>query len=169
MCIAGLEPAKAPFTVFPVSDSSLPFITLQYTRIGNLCKHFLCIFGKLWEEKRVQIVCKKTGCANFVQTELAPESVQTLCKDFGLPWRVAGLWRVPFTAGGSWAASGDSKRREARQGFFFPFAGFNCFNFFTVASKSFSTGDGFASSKARNFENSSSAFVTACSWEIVPA
>jgi len=59
----------------------------------------LCIFGKLREEKRVQIVCKKGGCANFVQIELAPESVQTLCKDFGLPWRAAGLWRVPITAG----------------------------------------------------------------------
>ena len=56
-----------------------------------------------------------------------------------------------------------------RQGFFFPFAGFNCFNFFTVASKSFSTGDGFASSKARNFENSNSAFFTAASCDIFPA
>jgi hypothetical protein len=129
----------------------------------------MCIFGKRREEKRVQIVCKKGDCANFVQIKLAPESVQTLCKDFGLPWRVAGLWRVPITAGRVMAASGVSKRRKARQGFFFPFAGFNCFSFFTVASKSFSTGDGFASSKARNFENSSSAFFTACSWEIAPA
>ena len=53
----------------------------------------VCICGKRREEKRVQIVCKKGGCANFVQIKLTPESVQTLCKDFGLPWRVAGLWR----------------------------------------------------------------------------
>ena len=114
--------------------------------------------------KRQEYLCKK--CA---KQEVRPESVQTLCKDFGLPWRVADLWRVPITAGRVMEASGDSKQREARQGFFFPFTGFSCFNFFTVASKSFSTGDGFASSKARNFENSNSAFVTAASCEIFPA
>jgi hypothetical protein len=54
-----------------------------------------------------------------------------------------------------------------RQGFFLP--GFNCFNFFTAASKSFSTGDGFASSSTRNFENSNSAFATAASCDIFPA
>jgi len=62
----------------------------------------------------VQIVCKKTGCANFVQIELAPESVQTLCKDFGLPWRVAGLWRVPITAGGSRQHPGTQDAGKAR-------------------------------------------------------
>jgi len=149
--------------------SSCVFIALQYTRIGNVCKHYMCICGKRREEKRVQNVCEKGDCANFVQIKLDPESVQTLCKDFGLPWRVAGLWRVPITAGGSWQHPGTQNDGKARQGFFFPFAGFNCFNFFTVASNSFSTGVGFASSSARNFENSSSAFFTACSWEIAPA
>ena len=51
-------------------------------------------------------MCKKSGCANFVQTKLAPESVQTLCKDFGPPWRVAGLWRVRAITGGSWQRPG---------------------------------------------------------------
>jgi hypothetical protein len=60
----------------------------------------MCICGKRREEKRVQNVCEKGDCANFVQIKLDPESVQTLCKDFGLPWRVAVLWGVPITAGG---------------------------------------------------------------------
>jgi hypothetical protein len=72
--------------------SSCVFIALQYTRIGNVFKHFMCILGKRREEKRVQIVCKKGGCANFVQIKLDPESVQTLCKDF---WpAVARGWPV---------------------------------------------------------------------------
>ena len=54
-------------------------------------------------------MCKETGCANFVQIKLAPESVQTLCKDFGPPWRVAGLWRVPAITGRPKGASGGLK------------------------------------------------------------
>jgi len=94
--------------------SGCVFIALQYTRTSNDYKHYMCIFGKRREEKRVQIVCKKGGCANFVQIELAPESVQTLCKDFGLPWRVAGLWRVPITAGGSRQHPGTQDAGKAR-------------------------------------------------------
>jgi len=48
---------------------------------------------------------QKNGCANFVQTHIAPESVQTLCKDFGPQWRVAGLRRVQTITGGAKAAT----------------------------------------------------------------
>lgn len=48
--------------------SSCVFIALQYTQTINVCKHYVCIFGKRREEKRVQIMCKETVCANFVQT-----------------------------------------------------------------------------------------------------
>jgi hypothetical protein len=57
----------------------------------------MCIFGKRREEKRVQNVCKKTGCANFVQTKLDPKSVQTCANlaDFVRTWQMretAFLW-----------------------------------------------------------------------------
>jgi hypothetical protein len=45
----------------------------------------MCVCGNRREETRVQIVCKKGVCANYVQNKFAPESVQALCKDFGLP------------------------------------------------------------------------------------
>ena len=47
----------------------------------------------------MQNVCKEGGCANNVQTKVAPKSVQTLCKEFGPPWRVSGPWLVPAIAG----------------------------------------------------------------------
>jgi len=95
----GFEPTFRVFSPLPMIASSCVFIAFQYTQTINVCKHYLCICGKRREEKRVQIVCKKGGCANFVQIKLAPESVQTLCKDFGPPWRVAGPWRGPAIAG----------------------------------------------------------------------
>ena len=76
----GFEPINSVFSPLPMIASSCVFIALQYTRIGNVCKHYLCIFGKRREEKRVQIVCKKGSCANFVQIKLAPESVQTCAR-----------------------------------------------------------------------------------------
>ena len=102
----GLEPINRVFSPLPTLASFSVFIAHKVTSTINLFKHYVCIFGKSWEEKRVQIVCKETGCANFVQTKLAPESVQTLCKDFGPPWRVAGLWRVRAITGGSWQRPG---------------------------------------------------------------
>ena len=59
--------------------------------------------------------------------------------------------------------------REGYHAFFFPFAGFKGFNFFTAASNSISTGDGFAASSARNFSYSASALALAVSAEILPA
>src|SRR5664279_4082224 len=77
----GLEPINRVFSPLPMIASSCVFIAIQYTRIGNVCKHFMCIFGKRREENHVQIVCKQGGCANFVQTKLTPESVQTCAKN----------------------------------------------------------------------------------------
>src|SRR5665213_2593216 len=62
-----------------------------------------------------------------------------------------------------------SDKWKHHHGFFFPFAGFNCCNFFTAASKSFSTAFAFASSSARNFENYSCAFAAAAPCEIFAA
>src|SRR5664279_5694511 len=103
----GLEPINRVFSPLPMIASSCVFIALQYTRIGNVCKHFMCIFGKRREENHVQIVCKQGGCANFVQTKLTPESVQTCAKIWPA---VARGW--PVTSPGHRregnAASGDS-------------------------------------------------------------
>jgi hypothetical protein len=55
-------------------------IAHKVTVIFNVCKHYLCIYGKSREENRVQNVCKKTGCANFVQAKVAPDSVQICAK-----------------------------------------------------------------------------------------
>ena len=64
---------------------------------------YMCIFGKQREEKRVQIVCKKGDCANFVQIKLAPESVQTLCKILACrgAWLACGASRPPPEGHGS--------------------------------------------------------------------
>jgi hypothetical protein len=102
----GLEPIKRVFSPLPTLASFSVFIAHTVTAVFNDCKHYLCIFGKSREENLVQFMCKKSGCANFVQTKLAPESVQTLCKDFGPPWRVAGLWRVRAITRGSWQRPG---------------------------------------------------------------
>ena len=121
---------------------------------------------------RKKNVCKSCARKPDVQTLCKPNLPRNLCKPCAKFWpALARGWPVarPGHCREGKVASGDSKRREARQGFFFPFAGFNCFNFFTAASKSFSAGLGSASSSTRNFENSSSAFFIACSWEIVPA
>jgi hypothetical protein len=56
------------------------FIAHKVTINSNIYKQYLCFYGKWREEKRVQNVCKEIGCANFVQTKLAPESVQTCAK-----------------------------------------------------------------------------------------
>ena len=64
----GFEPTFRAFSPLPMIASSCVFIALQYTQTINVCKHYVCIFGKRREEKRVQIMCKETVCANFVQT-----------------------------------------------------------------------------------------------------
>jgi hypothetical protein len=76
----GFEPTFRAFSPLPMIASSCVFIAFQYTHTINVCNHYMCIFGKRREEKRVQIVCKKGGCANFVQIKLASESVQTCAK-----------------------------------------------------------------------------------------
>ena len=63
----GFEPTFRAFSPLPMIASSCVFIAFQYTQTINVCKHFMCICGKRREEKRVQIVCKEDGCANFVQ------------------------------------------------------------------------------------------------------
>ena len=76
----GLEPINRVFSPLPMIASFSVFIAHTVTSIANHFKHYLCICGKSREENRVQIVCKKTGCANLVQTKLAPDSVQTCAK-----------------------------------------------------------------------------------------
>jgi hypothetical protein len=104
----GIEPINSVFSPLPMIASSCVFIALQYTRIGNVCKHFMCIFGKRREENHVQIVCKQGGCANFVQTKLTPESVQTCAKNLARrgAWLACDASR-PSSGEGN-AASGDS-------------------------------------------------------------
>ena len=93
----GLEPINGLFSPLPMIASGCVFIALQYTRTSNDCKHYMCIFGKRREENRVQTVCKKTDCANFVQTKLAPESVQTCAKILACrgAWLACGASRPP--------------------------------------------------------------------------
>jgi hypothetical protein len=101
------------FSPLPTLASFSVFIAHTVTAVFNDFKHYLCIFGKRREENRVQIVCKKTGCANFVQTELAPESVQT-CANF---WpAVARGWPVARSGHRrkNIAASGDSNAPAAK-------------------------------------------------------
>ena len=76
----GLEPINGVFSPLPMLASFSIFIAHTVTRISNNFKYNLCLCGKSREEKRVQNVCKEIGCANFVQTKLAPESVQTCAK-----------------------------------------------------------------------------------------
>ena len=91
----GLEPINRVFSPLPTLASFSVFIAHKVTSTINLFKHYVCIFGKSWEEKRVQIVCKETGCANFVQTKLAPESVQTCAKILACRgvWLACGAFR----------------------------------------------------------------------------
>jgi hypothetical protein len=78
----GLEPINGVFSPLPMIASFNVFIAHTVTRISNHFKHYLCICGKSREENRVQIVCKKTVCANFVQANVTPDSVQTCAKIF---------------------------------------------------------------------------------------
>lgn len=48
-----------------------------------LCKHILCIDGKLWEEKLVQILCWLLDVQSLCKPKPGPESVQEVCNLFG--------------------------------------------------------------------------------------
>jgi len=91
----GLEPINGVFSPLPMIASFSVFIAHTVTEVFNEFKHYLCIFGKSWEEKRVQIVCKEPGCANFVQAKLAPKSVQACAKILARrgAWRAFGASR----------------------------------------------------------------------------
>jgi len=91
------------------------FITHDFTTITSIYKLFLCIFGKLWEENRVQIACNKTGCANFVQKKLA----RILCKLVQRFWAAVargGPVARPGHRGRVKGASGDSSPPAVKGG-----------------------------------------------------
>jgi hypothetical protein len=82
--IAGLEPAKALFSMLPSSGAisvSLPFIT---HRLSNNTFCLQALFGNQWQllaKNLVQILCKNPACAKTVQIqcrrEICAKVVQT--------------------------------------------------------------------------------------------
>ena len=110
----GLEPINKVFSPLPMVASFSVFIAHTVTSIINNYKHKLCICGKSREENRVQIVCKKTVCANFVQTNVAPDSVQTCAKASRQVMRLYSHlvwpWRVRLHREGELTPGGDLQR-----------------------------------------------------------